>query len=126
MAGLNGKVKLAFEVNFYCFFTGALKNMAMGVVKPTDRYYKNKGNLGYYIIVLRFYKNNCNLVIVWFYSQFMIKDKVKLIVVDVFCVLYYGGLQDKLCYCKFYNQIWVMEDLVVNDMVVFQFVNKIW
>lgn len=106
--------------------TGALKNMAMGVVKPTEAYYNRKaGNPGHYTIVPRFHKNNCNPAIAWLYSQPMIKGKVRLVVADALRVLYHGGPQDKPQYRQLNNQIWVTEDPVANDALILQLVNGI-
>lgn len=106
--------------------TGALKNMAMGVVKPTKKYYDRKdGNPGHYTIVPRFHRNNCDPALPWLYSQDMIKGKVKLIVADALRLLYHGGPQDKARYRMRLNQIWVAEDPVAVDSTILTLVNKV-
>lgn len=103
--------------------TGSLKNMAMGCVKPTARHYSNKANPGYYTVVPRFHKNNCDPALPWLYSQDMIKGKVRLIMADALRVLYHGGPQDKPRYRELYNQIWVAQDPVALDTHILDLVN---
>jgi len=105
--------------------TGALKNMAMGVVKPTAKRYANKENPGHYTVVPRFHRGNCDPAIPKLYSRPMIRGKVKLIVCDALRVLYHGGPQDKARYRKLHNQIWVTDDPVANDSLILELVNKI-
>ncbi len=106
--------------------TGALKNMAMGCVKPTAAYYNRKeGNPGHYTIVPRFHRNNCDPALAWLYSRPMIKDKVKLIMADALRVLYHGGPQDKARWRTLNNQIWVTEDPVACDTTILHMVNGI-
>ncbi len=105
--------------------TGSLKNMAMGCVKPTEKYYNRKGNPGHYTIVPRFHRNNCDPALAWLYSQPMIKDKVKLIMADALRVLYHGGPQDKPRWRVLHNQIWVAEDPVACDTTILDLVNSI-
>ena len=105
--------------------TGALKNMAMGVVKPTAKYDANKKNPGHYTIVPRFHSNHCDPAIPWLYSQDMVHKKVKLIVADALRVLYHGGPQDKARYRLRKNQIWVAEDPVAVDRTIHTLINSI-
>ncbi|MFT7622641.1 MAG: hypothetical protein ACI9WU_001816 [Myxococcota bacterium] len=103
--------------------TGALKNMAFGVIEPTAERSANKANPGHYTVVPRFHRNNADPAIAWLYSQPMIKGKVKLIMADALRVLYHGGPQDKPRYRLVHNQIWVTEDPVACDTTILNLVN---
>jgi Domain of unknown function (DUF362) len=105
--------------------TGAMKNMAMGVVKPTTEREANKANPGHYTVVPKFHRGNCDPAIPWLYSQPMIRDKVKLILVDGVRLLYHGGPQDKARHRQLLNQIWVAEDPVAVDATILTLVNKV-
>ncbi len=105
--------------------TGAMKNMAMGVVKPTEEREANKANPGHYTVVPKFHRNNCDPAIPKLYAMPMIKDKVKLIVVDAVRCLYHGGPQDKPRFREPLNQVWVAEDPVAVDSTIHRLVNKI-
>ena len=105
--------------------TGAMKNMAMGVVKPTAEREAQKDNPSANTVVPKFHRNNANPAIPWLYSQPMIKGKVKLIVADAVRVLYHGGPQDKARYHERLNQVWVSEDPVAVDQTILTLVNSI-
>ena len=105
--------------------TGALKNMAMGVVYPTKEAAADKSNPGWYTVVPKFHANNCDPAIPKLYSRPMIRSKVKLIVVDALRVLYHGGPQDSPRHRLRHNQIWVAEDPVAVDRTIHGLVNRI-
>ena len=100
--------------------TGALKNMSLGVVRPTPEAEKQPNG---YTVVPRFHRNNCDPAIAKLYALPMIKDKVKLIVCDATRLLYHGGPQDNPRYRVQNNQILVSTDPVAMDTTILDLVN---
>ncbi len=101
--------------------TGALKNMSLGVVRPTPAGEKQPNG---YTVVPRFHRNNCDPAIAKLYAMPMIKDKVKLIVCDATRVLYQGGPQDNPRNRVQNNQLYVTTDPVAMDVLIHELVNK--
>jgi hypothetical protein len=99
--------------------TGALKNVAFGVVRPTKR--REKWS---YTVVPAFHRNNCDPAIVELYSRPVIRNKVRLVVCDAVRVLYQGGPKDNPRHRARNNELLVSTDPVAMDTLILEIVER--